>query len=115
MVTSVLTLTARAGRSGALEDLYAQRGVLERAARFPGCRGATLLRSTDDGPATHLVIADWDDAAAYAGWVADPWRATVAEELSGLLELSPGSAVVAGLYEAVASPPSGQPTPEEIP
>ncbi|NUR94446.1 MAG: hypothetical protein HOV67_04210, partial [Kribbellaceae bacterium] len=76
MVRSVLTL--RAADSGALEELYAEHGILARARRFPGCRDALLLRAVGhdrtSGPATHLVIADWDTAADYQRWVVDPWR-----------------------------------------
>ena len=108
MIRSVLALRAKPGRSQAVEDFYRDRGIIGKAVRFPGCRGVTLLRSTDGGPDTHIVVADWDDAAAYAGWVADPWRAAVSAELAELLEPPPGSPVMARLYETVPLTPEEQ-------
>jgi heme-degrading monooxygenase HmoA len=104
MIRSILALRARDGMSQAVEDFYADRGIIERAVRFPGCRGVELLRSTDGGPDTHIVVADWDDAAAYAGWVADPWRAEVSADLADLID---ATAVPAGrLYAGVAASPA---------
>lgn len=99
MIRSVLTLRARRGMSQAVEEFYREHGIIERALRFPGCRGVTLLRSADGGPDTHLVVAEWDDAAAYQRWVADPWRARTSAALADLLD----AGVTAGrLYEPVA-------------
>ncbi|MBC6463425.1 antibiotic biosynthesis monooxygenase family protein [Actinomadura sp. HBU206391] len=114
MIQSVLALRAKAGREQEIEDLYRERGVLDRSVRFPGCRAATLLRCTDGGPSTHLVIADWDDADAYRRWVADPWRATISGELTALLDIEPGEPVIGGLYEPVISNRTDRPTTEEL-
>ncbi|MEH3076688.1 putative quinol monooxygenase [Quadrisphaera setariae] len=90
MITSVLQLSARPGSEQAVDDLYAERGVLDRSRAFPGCRGAVLLRTVEgslaSGSATHVVIAQWDDEAAYAAWVADPWRNEVGDALAPLLD-----------------------------
>lgn len=102
MIRSVLTLKAAAGQAAALEELYAERGVLDRARRFPGCRDAQLLRSIDGSPATHLVIADWDTAADYQRWVDDPWRAALSQQLVALLDTDPDEPVVGGVFEPVA-------------
>jgi heme-degrading monooxygenase HmoA len=101
VIRSVLRLRAAAGRGGALEEFYERHGVLARARKFDGCRGAVLLRATDDGPVTHLVIADWDEAADYRRWVDDPWRAALSRELAQLLDTTPGEPVVGGLFEFV--------------
>jgi len=108
MIRSVLALQARPGAARAVEELYRDHGIIERSLRFPGCRSSALLRSVDDGPASHLVVAEWDDADAYARWVADPWRAAVSAELAELLETPPGSPVVARLYEPVPLTPEEQ-------
>lgn len=98
---SVLTLRAKRGMSRAVEEFYRDREIIGRALRFPGCRGVTLLRATDGGPDTHLVVAEWDDAAAYQRWVADPWRAETSAALADLLE----AGFTAGrLYEPVLDP-----------
>ena len=101
MIRSVLSLRAAAGRAGAVEEFYERHGILARARKFDGCRDAVLLRATDDGPATHLVIADWDEAADYRRWLDDPWRAAVSRQLADLLDTTPGEPVVGGLFEFV--------------
>ena len=107
VIRSVLSLRAAAGQASALEEFYAQRGVLERARAFRGCRDAWLLRSVDGGPAgqsvTHLVIADWDTAEDYRRWVDDPWRAALSQQLAQLLDTVPDEPVVGGLFEFVPS------------
>jgi heme-degrading monooxygenase HmoA len=102
MIRSVLTLRAAAGQSTALEEFYEQHAVLQRAREFAGCRDAVLLRATESGPATHLVIADWDTAADYQRWVADPWRAALSQQLAALLDNGSDKPIVGGLYEFVA-------------
>jgi heme-degrading monooxygenase HmoA len=114
VIRSVLALHARNGQARAIEDLYREREVLDRAVRFRGCRAATLLRCTGPGPATHLVIADWDDADAYQRWVADPWRAAVSAELTALLDIPAGEPLIGGLYEPVITGGTGRHTPEEL-
>lgn len=102
MITSVLPLSARPGSEQAVDDLYADLGVLDRSRDFPGCRGAVLLRTVEGslaaGSATHVVIAEWDDEAAYAAWVADPWRNEVGAALAPLLDgdAAPRSGAVLG-------------------
>ncbi len=114
MIRSVLTLRARDGQAKAVEELYRERGVLERSTNFPGCLGSTLLRCADGGPNSHLVIADWDDADAYARWVGDPWRAEVTKDLTGLLDIGAGESVLGGLFEPVLPQSSAHTTPEEF-
>ena len=101
MIRSVLQLRAAGGDTGALEAFYAEQRILERARRFPGCRDAVLLRAIDGGPATHLVIADWDGAEDYRRWVEDPWRAAVSRQLADLLDTDPDEPVVGGVFEPV--------------
>jgi heme-degrading monooxygenase HmoA len=106
MFRSVLTLRAAAGLGDELEAFYADQRVLERARQFPGCRAAELLRSVDDSPATHLVIADWDTAGDYRRWVDDPWRASLSGRLTALLDISDDEPLVGGVFELVEPPRS---------
>ncbi|MBU2666136.1 antibiotic biosynthesis monooxygenase [Actinoplanes bogorensis] len=101
MVRSVLTLRAAAGLGEKLEAFYADQRILEVARAFPGCRAAELLRSVDDSPATHLVIADWDTAADYQNWVDNPWRASLSEGLFALLDKPDDEPLVGGVFELV--------------
>jgi heme-degrading monooxygenase HmoA len=112
MIRSVLTLRAKPGRSKALEDFYREHGVIERALRFPGCHDVVLLRSTDGGADTHLVVADWDDSAAYAAWLADPWRVGNSSALTELLDVDPDAPVVGRLYEPVTFASTAGPAEE---
>ena len=101
MIRTVLNLRAAAGASGALEEFFAEHGILDRARRFAGCRDVQLMRSVDGSPATYLVIADWDEAADYQRWVHDPWRAAVSRQLVALLDTAPDEPVVGGVFEFV--------------
>jgi hypothetical protein len=113
MIRSVLPLTAGAGAAARVESFYRERGVLDRARRFPGCLGTTLWRAlpaipgpaADPGPAsppyTHLVFADWSSPSEYAAWVADPWRSSVTGDLLDLLDRQAGEHIVGTLLEPV--------------
>lgn len=101
MIRSVLTLRAAARQSAALEEFYREHAILRRAREFAGCRDAALLRAASAGPATHLVIADWDTAADYQRWAADPWRVALSRQLATLLDTGPDEPVVGELYELV--------------
>lgn len=103
MIRSVLSLRAAENASDALERLYRDHDVLQRALAFPGCRSAVLLRATSASKVTHLVIADWDTTEDYLRWVDDPWRDAVAGELTELLDAGAGDAIVGGLFEFVAT------------
>lgn len=103
MIRSVLTLRAAPGQAEALEALYADEGIIERSLRFDGCRDSVLLRGTEGGAVTHLVIADWDSAADYERWVHDPWRAAVSRRLAALLDTESDEPVVGGVFEFVPS------------
>jgi antibiotic biosynthesis monooxygenase (ABM) superfamily enzyme len=101
MIRSVLALRAAPGQSKALEDFYEQHAVLRRAREFAGCRDAVLLRAAAGGPVTHLVIADWDTAADYQRWAADPWRVALSRHLAALLDTRSDEPIVGELYEFV--------------
>jgi heme-degrading monooxygenase HmoA len=115
VIRSVLTLKAAAGQGAALEEFYAEHGILDRSRRFPGCRDALLLRSTGSGSATHLVIADWDSEADYRNWVADPWRDAVSRQIVTMLDTSGGEPLVGGVFELVETeaPVRRAPLPSE--
>jgi heme-degrading monooxygenase HmoA len=113
MIRSILALRAKHGRSQALEDFYREHAIIERALRFPGCHAVTLLRATDGGPDTHLVVADWDDSAAYQRWVTDPWRTGNSAALAELLDAKADAPVIGRLYEPITFPSTSQLSTEE--
>jgi heme-degrading monooxygenase HmoA len=118
LIRSVLGLRAREGRATALEEFYRERGVLERARQFPGCLGTTFWRTAEagttapDGTATHIVIADWNDASDYRAWVSDPWRSSLSVELADLIDLAPGQQIVGYLLDPVDVPATGSQSEE---
>ncbi|HEX7660620.1 MAG TPA: hypothetical protein VF444_14195 [Pseudonocardiaceae bacterium] len=97
----MLTLRSAGGNAEAVEEFYRTNAILARAREFRGCRDAILLRATDGGLATHLVIADWDTAEDYQRWVQDPWRAAMSRQLVALLDTDPDRPMVGGLFEPV--------------
>ena len=63
-----------------------------------GFGGARLLRPVAPGE-PYLVVADWDDAAAYQGWLDNPVRAELARQLEPLID----GPLEGGVYEEVLS------------
>ena len=106
MVRSVLYLTARAGAVPAIVDLYRRERILERALEQDGCLACELQLPRDgDGPV--LVTALWRDAAAYDGWVANPWRKASAPMLADLVDGEFDGGVRGAVYDveiAVGAP-----------
>jgi quinol monooxygenase YgiN len=107
LVRSLLYLRPKRGAGDAIVDYYRRHGVLERALRQDGCLGAELAVPAR-GEGDIVVTALWRDAAAYEGWVANPSRAALAEELAALVEGELDAAVRGELYEVLLSPtPAG--------
>jgi heme-degrading monooxygenase HmoA len=82
MIRSVLYLS---GDGGAIADFYRRHAVLERAAEQDGCLGAELQLPAASGGDV-LVTALWRDAAAYEGWLENPFRSANAAELAQLVD-----------------------------
>jgi len=113
MIRSLLPLAAGPGAAGPLGNFYRDRGILDRARRFPGCLDSNLWRllpsapdpaanpASMSRPYTHMVFADWASPTDYLEWVADPWRSTIAGDLRDLLELGAGEQIVGALLEPV--------------
>ena len=99
-VRSVLYLEPRAGDVAALVDYYRREDVLGRAMRQPGCLGCEL-QVPRDGAGPVLVTALWESAAAYDGWVANPWRRESADALGALVEGGMGPGTRGQVYEVV--------------
>ena len=79
-VISVLQLRARAGAD--LAAAFAQFEIFEHSRQSGGFLGGRLLRALDgDG---YLVVAEWEDAKAYQGWLDNPERADVGAHLEPL-------------------------------
>lgn len=99
---SVLSLSAKPGRSDDVESYYREHAILVRATAFDGCLDAQLFRTggTDTG-VTHMVMADWESATDYQNWVDDPWRNEIGTGLLEILERNEDSVLMGGLYALV--------------
>ena len=100
LVRSALYLQPRNGDVEALVDYYRREDVFGRAMGQPGCLACELqVPVGGEGPV--LVTALWESAAAYDGWVANPWRQASAEALDGLVEGGLGPGTRGQVYEVV--------------
>jgi heme-degrading monooxygenase HmoA len=96
-VVSVLRLPVRREAREELASSFAELQIFERSRESGGFLGGRLLRPlAADGP--FLVLAEWESAEAYRGWLDNPLRAALAAKLEPLLT----DDVVAGeLFEQV--------------
>jgi heme-degrading monooxygenase HmoA len=81
MVVSVLRLRPLPGVD--LAAAFTELEVFAHSQRTGGFLGGRLLRSLEGDD--YLVIAEWDDAAAYQGWLDSDARAAVGERLQPLM------------------------------
>jgi heme-degrading monooxygenase HmoA len=93
-VISVLRLPVRPGKESELVSAFAELRIFERSRESGGFLGGRLLCPIGGGPL--LVVAEWESASDYQGWLDNPAR----EELGGRLEHLVAESVEAGeLYE----------------
>lgn len=97
MIVSMLRLPVRAGCERDVVRFYEEREVFRLAAEGGGFRAGRLLQPDEPGGASFFVIAEWDDAAAYARWLAAPAREELSAELMPLLDGEPAG----GIYSVV--------------
>jgi heme-degrading monooxygenase HmoA len=95
VIVSVLFLGVRPGKSDELVEAFDRLQVFERSRENGGFLGARLLRPLEPNEPL-AVVAEWEDAAAYARWLDNPVRAELARELEPLLAEHPPAG---GLYE----------------
>ena len=96
-VVSFLRIPVRDGAEDDFVRTFAELGVFEHSRQSSGFRGGRLLRPLAAGE-PFLVQAEWNDAAAYQGWLDNPVR----EELRGGLDpLVAGEVAGGALYEEV--------------
>lgn len=95
-VVSVLRVPVREGAEARLEEAYKSFGIFDRARESGGFRAGRLLRPVLAGD-PFLVVAEWDDAAAYQRWLDNPVRAEIATHLESLID----GPLKGGVYEEV--------------
>jgi heme-degrading monooxygenase HmoA len=98
MTRSLLYLHAKPGRRDDLVRLFERREILRVSSEQPGFLRAELQVPIDDDDHV-LVTADWSSPAAYQGWLDNPVRESMREEMMALLTREPEGRV----YQVVAS------------
>jgi quinol monooxygenase YgiN len=81
MTQSVLRFALLPGRRDDFIETFTRIEVLKASRDQAGFRGGRLLVDVDD-PDTALVIAEWDSPASYQGWLDNPAREDIGEQLS---------------------------------
>jgi heme-degrading monooxygenase HmoA len=94
-VVSVLRLAVRPGSEDALEQSFADLDVFRHSAESGGFLGGRLLRS--EGGGHFLVIAEWEGADSYHGWLDNPVREELAAHIEPLLA---GDVPIGEIYRA---------------
>jgi heme-degrading monooxygenase HmoA len=94
-VVSFLRIPVRAGAEDGFVRAFAELRIFEHSRQSGGFGGGRLLRPLAVGD-PFIVVAEWDDPAAYERWLDNPVR----EDLRGGLEpLLAGEVVSGELYE----------------
>ena len=93
-IVSVLRMPIRPGADDELVRSFRELEVFEHARRSGGFRAGRLLRPVSAGQPV-LVLAEWDAAADYDRWLANPVRERLKEAIDGLL----AGELESGVYE----------------
>ena len=96
-VVSVLHIAVSPGAEDDFVQTFSELEVFDHSARSGGFLAGRLLRPLGAGE-PFVVIAEWEDAASYEVWLANPVREQLKEKLDRLVaeEVPRG-----GLYEDV--------------
>jgi heme-degrading monooxygenase HmoA len=97
MVVSVLQLAVNPGSEDELVRAFEEQDVFGHSRRSGGFLGGRLLRPLQLGDPV-VVIAEWDSAESYQGWLDNPIRGELSAAIAPLLaeQVVPGR-----LYEEV--------------
>jgi heme-degrading monooxygenase HmoA len=98
-IVSVLRIRVAPGSEDALAEAYRSLDIFELARASGGFRAGRLLRPVAAGD-PFLVVAEWDDAAAYERWLQNPVRAELGTRLEPLLAGPLDGAVYAEVVSA---------------
>ena len=97
MVVSVLSIAVRPGAEDDLVRSFEEQDVFGHSRRSGGFLGGRLLRPLEPGDPV-VVIAEWESAESYEGWLDNPIRGELSAAIAPLL----AEHVVPGrLYEEV--------------
>jgi quinol monooxygenase YgiN len=98
MIRTVLQLRATPGQAAEVVRVFHEQKILEHSRAMPGCQGVEIFRSLDDADLS-VVFADWDDVAAYEGWLAYPLRPAMTDALRPLLAEAASGQIIGGRFQ----------------
>lgn len=101
MTQSVLRFALLPGKRDEFVGTFRRIQVLETSSHQAGWRGGQLLVDVAD-PDAALVIARWDSPAAYQGWLDNPAREEIGDQLEPFLADDPQGGLVDVVYEVDA-------------
>jgi quinol monooxygenase YgiN len=101
MTQSVLRFALLPGRRDDFVATFRRIRVLETSSHQAGWRGGQLLVDVEDADAA-MVIARWDSPAAYQGWLDNPVREEIGDQLEPFLAADPQGCVVDLVHEVGA-------------
>ena len=101
MTQSLLRFALLPGRRDEFVETFRRIHVLETSSHQAGWRGGQLLVDVSD-PDAAMVIARWDSPAAYQGWLDNPVREEIGDQLEPFLAADPEGCVVDLVHEVGA-------------
>jgi heme-degrading monooxygenase HmoA len=88
MTRSVIFFHLEPGARPAFLETFQRISVLETSSFQAGYQGGQLLAAVGD-PDLAIVIADWESPASYQGWLENPEREGIGEQLRPFLTAEP--------------------------
>jgi quinol monooxygenase YgiN len=101
MTQSVLRFALLPGKRDEFVETFRRIRVLETSSHQAGWRGGQLLVDTED-PDAAMVIARWESPAAYQGWLDNPVREEIGDQLEPFLAEDPQGRVADVVHEVGA-------------
>jgi quinol monooxygenase YgiN len=98
MTQSVLTFKLLPGKRQEFIDTFLRIEVLAKSSFQDGFLGGQLHVDVRD-PDRAVVTAQWDSPAAYQGWLDNPIRETIGDELEPFLAEDPSGGLVETVIE----------------
>lgn len=101
MIMSDLRMRVQPGKLSALEQIFAEHSIFEKAIQVPGCLELFMV-SSEDYEEEVRVVGFWDSHDAYQLWMEHPERGSAAEALMEIMDMDFDAAAPAQISSVVA-------------